>query len=94
MGPPGHNAANLPAKMFAVIFGSFLGLALLKFCTPSVMDRFVEAPTKDIEWIIFVWPLRIAYPLVGLVVFVGLFAIRWRSFAPRWLMALPVIWLL
>lgn len=88
------NAATLPAKIFAVIFGTFFGLALLKFCTPSVMDRFVEVPTKDIEWLIFVWPLRVAYPLVGLVVIAGLFAIRWKSFAPRWLMAMPAIWLL
>lgn len=83
----------LSAKIFATIYGAFLGLALLKFSTPSVMDKFVEMPTKDIEWLIFTWPLRVAYPLVGLLAFVGLFAFRLRSFAPRWLMVMPAVWL-
>jgi len=91
--PPDPNAATLSAKIFAALFGTFLGLALLKFGTPSVMDRFIETPTRGIEWFIFVWPLRVAYPLVGLVMIAGLFAFRGRSFAPRWLMAMPVAWL-
>lgn len=97
----GNERATLTAKIFASVFGVFLGLALLKFGTPSVMDKFVEAPTKTfewsrdwlIQWAILVWPLRIAYPLVGMVVIVGLFVFRWRSFAPRWLMVMPIIWL-
>ncbi|MEK7780231.1 MAG: O-antigen ligase family protein [Verrucomicrobiota bacterium] len=90
---PGHERANLTAMIFALLFGAFLGLALLKFGTPSVMDKFVETPTKSIEWLIFVWPFQIAWPLVGVVVIAGLFAFRWRGFAPRWLMVMPVIWL-
>jgi O-antigen ligase len=88
-----HSEATLPARIFALLFGTFLGLALLKFSTPSVMDRFVDPPTKGMEWLVFVWPLRIAYPLVGLLVIAGVFAIRWRSFAPRWLMVMPLAWL-
>lgn len=57
------------------------------------MDRFVTPPTSGIEWIVFVWPLKVAYPLVGLVVVAGVFVIRWQNFAPRWLMIMPVIWL-
>jgi len=92
--PPGNDAATLSAKIFALTFGTFLGLALLKFCTPPVMDQFVEPPTKELEWLIFVWPLRMAWPLVGVVVLTGLCAIRWQVFAPRWLMAMPSVWLL
>jgi O-antigen ligase len=90
--PASSLEATVPAKIFAVVFGTFLGLALLKFCTPSVMDKLVTAPTTSLEWLVFVWPLRIAYPLIGLVVIVGLFAVHWRSFAPRWLMVMPLAW--
>jgi len=83
----------LAAKIFAVLFGSFLGLALLKFGTPSVMDKFVVTPTDGMEWLLFAWPLRIAYPLIGLLVIVGLTALRWRNCGPRWLIFLPLAWL-
>ncbi len=89
----GNAPATLPAKIFAVIFGAFLGLALLKFATPSVMDKFVESPTTGLEWLVFTWPLRIVYPPVGLLVVTGLFAIRWKEFTPRWLMLMPAVWL-
>lgn len=79
-------------KAFAAVFGLFLGLALLKFGTPSVMDRFVTPPTDAMEFAIFVWPLKFAYPLaIGVGIF-GLFACRWQRFAPPWLMAMPVLW--
>ena len=89
----GTAPATLPAKIFALIFGVFLGLALLKFATPSVMDKFVESPTTGLEWLVYTWPLRIVYPLVGLLVVAGLFAVRWGNFSPRWLMLMPAVWL-
>ena len=84
---------DLWAKVFAVLFGAFLGLALLKFGTPPVMDKFIETPTNGWEWLVFVWPLRLAYPLVGVLVLAGLAAIQWRNFGPRWLTVLPLAWL-
>lgn len=92
--PPTEPAASGIEKIFAFVFGSFLGLALLKFATPSVMDRFVTAPTSGIEWLIFVWPLKTAYPLAGIVLLCGLAAARWKRIAPRWLMLLPAAWLM
>ncbi len=90
----GNTPATLPAKIFAVIFGTFLGLALVKFATPSVMDKFVESPTTGLEWLVFTWPSKFAYPLVGLLIVAGLFAVRMKSVAPRWLMLMPVAWLM
>ena len=90
---PANETTPLFAKLFASVFGVFLGLALLKFCTPSVMDKLVEMPTKDIEWFVFTWPTRLAFPLVGLLVVLGLFVIRMRNFSHKWLLALPVIWM-
>lgn len=98
--PPKPSATSVPAnraepqaKIFALLFGTFLGLALLKFGTPSVMDKFVEAPTNGMEWVVFVWPLRFAYPLAILLAVAGLFAIQWRKIGPRWLAMTPLAWL-
>lgn len=91
--PAQADQANRAAKIFAVLFGTFLGLALLKFSTPAIMDRFVESPTNGMEWLVFMWPLRIAYPMVGLLALAGLAAIKWRSFRPRWLTFMPLAWL-
>lgn len=57
------------------------------------MDRFVSAPSTLIEWIVFVWPLKVAYPLMGLLAITGLAVAQWKSFAPRWLMVMPAAWL-
>jgi len=58
------------------------------------MDRFVTPPTNQIEWLIFVWPLRIAYPLAAALFVSGLMVARWKNFAPQWLMIMPAAWLL
>jgi O-antigen ligase len=84
----------LVGRLFAALFGVFLGVALLKFGTPAVMDKFVESPGKGIEWLVFVWPLRLAYPMVGLLALAGLFTIQWRRSTPGWLMIMPLVWLL
>lgn len=91
--PTSSGAAAGGAKFFATLFGSFLGLALLKFGTPAVMDKFIDSPTAGIEWLIFMWPLRIAYPLLLLLAIVGLFILKWRRIEPLWLAAFPLLWL-
>jgi O-antigen ligase len=91
--PASAETTGLLAKIFALAFGAFLGLALLKFGTPSVMDKFIESPTNGWEWLVFVWPLRFVYPLLGLLVVLGFFVLQPRSFGPKWLMASPAIWL-
>jgi O-antigen ligase len=92
--PPFRTAEpHWPARIFALLLGTFLGLALLKFGNPPVMDAFVTRPEALIEWLIFPWPIGIAYPLLGLVGCVGLFAWQWRPDIAKWLLALPAIWL-
>lgn len=85
---------TLWAKVFPWCFGAFLGLSLLKFCNPPVMDKFVVSPTNGYEWAISTWPTGIGYWLLVLVALVGLFAVHLGVKTPRWLLALPLIWLL
>lgn len=88
--PPhrGHRAAF----WFALLWGTFLGMALLKFSTPTVMDHFLDLPTNGFEWLVFAWPLRVAYPFMGLAALVGLMAWRTPEFRPRWFIFLPLGW--
>jgi O-antigen ligase len=89
--------ANLKSEwleqVFAVLFGSLLGLALLKFVNPSVLEKLVSWPTNDYEWLINPWPVVIGYWLLAGVALLGIFAVRRAVSAPRWLVALPLVWL-
>lgn len=79
-------------RWFALLLGIFLGVALLKFGTPTVMDHFLDTPGTGVEWLVFVWPLRVAYVLIGLVAVVGLASLHRPGFKPRGLLFLPLAW--
>jgi len=86
-------------RVFAAIFGAFLGLTLLRFGNPPILEEFVK------EWIfapalsenLFLggtWPIAWAYRLLALTAFLGLLAARWTRQAPLWVIALPLLWLI
>ena len=86
--------------VFAAVFGAFLGLALLKFGNPPIMEEWVAAPTNPYEFVLnSPWPIAWAYWLFGVVVCAGLACARWpagfqKAERPvRWLAALPIAWL-
>jgi O-antigen ligase len=81
------------SNLFPLVFGIFLGLTLLKFCNPPVMDKYVVAPTNGYEWVISTWPTSLGYWLLAGVVIAGLFSFQFKLSAPRCLVALPLIWL-
>ena len=80
-------------KIFAVLFGAFLGLSLLKFGNPPIMEEWVTKPQGFFEIIfVFPWPIEWAYALLIIVAVVGVAAGRWNDNAPKWLFALPLLW--
>ena len=81
------------SRVFSLLFGAFLGLALLKFGNVAIMERFIEWPSNGWEWLINTWPVAIGLWLLGALGLVGIFAARWDMSAPRWLVALPLVWL-
>lgn len=81
------------ARVVATLFGTVLGLALLKFVNPAVFEKLVEWPTNGYEWAINPWPVVIGYWLLAAVALLGIFAVRREVAAPRWLTVLPVVWL-
>lgn len=88
----GREAAALPGWLFPGLFGTFLGLTLLKFGNPPIMAKFVERPAGVAEWILSAWPLEFGYWLLGVVAVAGFFAARWPRDLRKWLFALPLAW--
>ena len=85
--------APLLERLFAASFGVFLGLALLKFGNPPIMEKYVAAPTNSWEFVLNTpWPISWAYLLLALITVLGLLVTRWDTRVPRWLIVLPLLW--
>lgn len=92
--PVNPQEGGLGSRIFPLCFGAFLGLALLKFCNPPVMEKFVVPPANGFEWAISSWPTGIGYWLLAVVTLMGAFAVRPPVHAQRWLVVLPLAWLI
>jgi putative inorganic carbon (HCO3(-)) transporter len=80
-------------RTFSALFGAFLGLSLLKFGNPVILEKLVAPPQNFYEWTISSWPLVIGYWLLVPVAFTGLLIADWKISVPKWLLALPLVWL-
>ncbi|MGE3311970.1 MAG: O-antigen ligase family protein [Limisphaerales bacterium] len=91
MAPP-----NDRGPLFAGLFGLLLGVGLLKFGNPVILDPLVTTPASLDEWRAFAWPIRFGYLGLGAVAAVGAWQIGfpWRPTAPRWILALLGGWIL
>ena len=79
-------------KRFAGLAGAWLGVSLIKFGNPVILDRLVESP-KDFWEIVFnPWPVAWGYWMLAGLVILGGGVVRFKTSAPRWLVALPMIW--
>ena len=81
--------------IFAALLGVFLGLSLLKFGNPVIMEKWVTKPGDFYEFFLgYPWPINWAYGILAATCLVGLFCFRPAVGAvPRWLIVLPIAWL-
>ena len=92
---PGTQRHEWLTLAFAGLFGAFMGLTLAKFGNPPIMEKWVGAPTQFYEFVFgYPWPITWAYWLLALVGVAGIVVARWTPAVPRWLIALPLVWLL
>ena len=94
---------SLPDKaniIFALVFGLFLGLAILKFGDPVILDQKVDPPVSLSDAWSNAWPPHWAnwalLPLavLGLAVVLRKPKNPWpRAAAARWLWFLPLFWI-
>jgi O-antigen ligase len=89
-----NQAAPSPYKVvFGALFGAFLGLSMLKFGNPVIMERWVTAPSDIYEFVLnSPWPMSWAYLLLGLMVLASIPLLRWGLPTRRWLGLLPLAW--
>src|SRR5438105_2719984 len=91
---PAAESPQLLPSIFSGLFGAFLGLSLLKFGNPPIMENWVSPPRDVYEFVLgSPWPIEWAYRLLGLVCLAGLFAARPKRTAHGLLLALPLAWL-
>ena len=72
---PSHNLAGpqLLLAVFCVLFGLFLGVCLLKFGNPPIMEKYVTKPTDIYEFLFASpWPIGWAYRMLILLALVGI----------------------
>ena len=79
-------------KTFAGLTGAWLGLSLVKFGNPVILDRLVESPRGFWEMVFNPWPVAWGYWMLSVLVISGAGVVRFKTSAPRWLVALPMVW--
>jgi len=93
---PGFSLRSIPSVAWlAMLFGLFLGLGILKFGNPVILDEKVGTPANAAEAWNYAWPTRWAY--WGLLPLLGASACFWarqgfRLPRQKWLWLLPLIW--
>ena len=82
-------------EIYALVFGLFLGLAILKFGNPAILDQVIESPSSFSELLKEPWPLHWANALLAVLTVLGAvvgFASKVRWAGPRSLWVLPLVW--
>jgi putative inorganic carbon (HCO3(-)) transporter len=87
------NGDDRLSKIFDGLFGALLGLALVKFGNPIILESEIKWPANEWDWLLSPWPVVIGYWLLGGVVVAGLLAGRWKGELPPVLVAMPLVWL-
>jgi O-antigen ligase len=83
------------SQWFSALFGAFLGLTLLKFGNPPIMEKWVTPPANAYEFVLGTpWPITWAYLLLALVALVGLAFVSRNVDVPLWLLVLPLLWVI
>src|SRR5439155_1479516 len=79
-------------KIFAVLTGAWLGLSLLKFGNPVILERLVEPPKAFWEFVFSPWPVAWGYGILAVLMVVAAGVIRFKIAARRWRVVALLAW--
>jgi O-antigen ligase len=82
-------------EFYALAFGLFLGLAILKFGNPVILDSKISTPNSLSEFWNYAWPTHWAsWMLLPLAIAGAILAVAKKSRWPqsKWLWLLPLLW--
>jgi O-antigen ligase/polysaccharide polymerase Wzy-like membrane protein len=94
-GPHDSDRRHRAGDVFALVFGLFLGLALIKFGNPIILEAKISPPGSFTEFWSYPWPPSWGVWLLGVLSLAGVWlAIIGRRRWPltRWLWILPACW--
>lgn len=96
---PSRSTAPGTQRLFALVFGAFLGLCILKWGNPVILDAQIPMPRDAAEWLQQPWPSRLAAPVLMVLAVVGVMVTRPRDALmerrlPTVLLLLPALWML
>jgi O-antigen ligase len=90
---PPQSALSRYPLIFSILFGAFLGLSMLKFGNPAIMEKWVSTPSDIYEFILTSpWPMSWAYLLLGSCLLLAIPLLRWEIPLRRWFIVLPLAW--
>ena len=91
---PGVKSDSFLPRIFALCLGLMLGVALLKFGNPPILEKWTTPPTNIWEFVFASpWPIVWGHMLLGGVAVLGFLSARWKWAEPRWLTVVPLAWL-
>lgn len=79
--------------MVGGLTGAWLGIALLKFGNPVILDQLIEPPNGFWEYVYNPWPVAWGYGMLFCLAAAGASIARIPAGVPRILAALPGLWL-
>ncbi len=79
--------------IFSGLAGAWLGLSLLKFGNPVILDGVIEAPKNFYDGLDQSWPVAWGYTMLVLVLVAGLKVARFGLRSPSPIVWLPIAWL-
>lgn len=86
--------SSVATALYLLCFGSLIGISILKFGNPCTFEGLVLWPEGGVEWFLSSWPVKVGYVILSLLAVTGAFMARWKSKVPRWLLVMPVFWLI
>ena len=91
--PPQEARADwLRDRLVPLVLGLWIGLALLKFGNPIILDRLVTAPTSGAEFIYWSWPFMWGCVISAIVLVIAFGGTRWSRPPKKVLLWLPAAW--